>query len=120
MSSNLSPIAVVGVAYRAPGVGRKGLYEFLAEARSAFSPIPKERFQQDSYCYNDSEKPGVFAPKGAHFLPDDIYAFDAPFFNMNTEEATSMDPQYRRLTHLYSPLFMWLQDWTLMVVRYDA
>ncbi|MCJ1251296.1 hypothetical protein MMC30_008528 [Trapelia coarctata] len=92
-----SPIAVVGVAYRAPGTGRKGLYDFLAEAKSAFSPIPKDRFEQEAYCYNDSEKAGVFAPKGAHFLPYDIYAFDAPFFNMNGEEVTSMDPQHRMI-----------------------
>lgn len=90
-----SPIAIVGVAYRAPGTGRKGLYDFLAEAKSAFSPIPKSRFEQEAYCYDDSEKAGVFAPKGAHFLPEDIYAFDAPFFNMTGEEVTSMDPQHR-------------------------
>ncbi|TPX07065.1 uncharacterized protein E0L32_011053 [Thyridium curvatum] len=92
-----SPIAIVGVAYRAPGTGRKGLYEYLAEAKSAFSPIPKDRFEQEAYNYNDSEKAGVFAPKGAHFLPGDIYAFDAPFFNMNGEEVTSMDPQHRMM-----------------------
>ncbi|KFA72676.1 hypothetical protein S40288_03374 [Stachybotrys chartarum IBT 40288] len=96
-ASILSPIAVVGVAYRAPGVGRKGLYEYLCEAKSAFSTIPKDRFEQEAYCYNDSEKAGVFAPKGAHFLPEDIYAFDAPFFNMNGEEVTSMDPQHRMM-----------------------
>lgn len=94
--STHSPIAIIGFAYRAPGTGRKGLYDFLAEAKSAFSPIPKDRFEQGAYCYNDPEKAGIFAPKGAHFLPDDIYAFDAPFFNMNGEEVTSMDPQHRK------------------------
>lgn len=95
--TNQSPIAVVGVAYRAPGTGRKGLHDFLAKAKSAFSPIPKDRFQEEAYSYNDSEKPGVFAAKGAYFLPGDVYAFDAPFFNMNGEEVTSMDPQHRTL-----------------------
>ena len=97
-STNQTPLAVVGVSYRAPGVGRKGLYEFLAQAKSAFSPIPKDRFQQEAYNYPDSEKPGVFAAKGAHFLPGDIYAFDAPFFNLNGEEVMSMDPQHRMST----------------------
>lgn len=90
-----SPIAVVGVAYRAPGIGRKGLYEFLAEGKSAFSPVPKERFEQGAYHHRNSEKAGVFSPEGAHFLPDDIYAFDAPFFNLNADEVRSMDPQHR-------------------------
>ncbi|PNY26666.1 Polyketide synthase [Tolypocladium capitatum] len=96
-SLSQSPIAVIGVAYRAPGVGRKGLWDFLMEAKSAFSPIPKDRFEQEAYCYKDAEKAGIFAPKGAHFLPDNIYAFDAPFFNMNGEEVTSMDPQHRMM-----------------------
>jgi acyl transferase domain-containing protein len=101
-----SPIAVVGIAYRAPGTGRKGLYEFLADAQSAFSPVPKDRFQQEAYHFKDPEKGGVFSPDGAHFLSDDIYAFDAPFFNMTAEEARSMDPQhraYRAALHLFGP-----------------
>jgi acyl transferase domain-containing protein len=91
------PIAVVGYAYRAPGVGRKKLWEFLAEAKSAFSPVPPDRFEQDSFYHFNSEKAGCFSSKGGHFLPNDIYAFDAPFFGITTEEATSMDPQHRML-----------------------
>ena len=92
-----SPMAVVGYAYRAPGVGRKGLWEFLVDAKSAFSRVPEDRFEQDAYYHSNPEKAGTFASKGAHFLPDDVYAFDAPFFNMNEEEVTSMDPQHRMI-----------------------
>ncbi|KAK2053251.1 hypothetical protein LY76DRAFT_668243 [Colletotrichum caudatum] len=91
------PIAVIGVAYRAPGVGRKGLSDFLSDARSAFSRVPKDRFDHESFHYSDSAKPGALSAKGAYFLPDDIYAFDAPFFNITAEEAVSMDPQIRVL-----------------------
>ncbi|KAJ4999818.1 Highly reducing polyketide synthase ACRTS2 [Colletotrichum sp. SAR 10_66] len=96
------PIAVIGVAYRAPGVGRKGLFDFLSEARSAFSRVPKDRFDHESFHYNDSAKPGALSAKGAYFLPDDIYAFDAPFFNITAEEAVSMDPQIHVVLKLAS------------------
>ncbi|KAL3458715.1 hypothetical protein BJX64DRAFT_301730 [Aspergillus heterothallicus] len=91
------PIAVVGVAYRLPGTGRKGIYEYLSEGKSAFSPIPKDRFEQEAYHSKNSEQGGVFSPEGAHFLTDDIYTFDAAFYNMTAEEVTSIDPQHRLL-----------------------
>lgn len=91
------PIAVVGYAYRAPGVGRKQLWEFLAEAKSAFSSVPPDRFQQDAFYHHNPEKAGCISSKGGHFLSDDIYAFDAPFFNITAEEAASIDPQHRML-----------------------
>ncbi|KAG5990122.1 Type I Iterative PKS [Claviceps spartinae] len=33
--------------------------------------------------------------EGAHFLPEDVYAFDAAFFHMRVEEARASDPQHR-------------------------
>lgn len=71
-----TPIAVVGYAYRAPGVGRRGLWEFLVDAKSAFSRVPEDRFRQDTFYHPDADKTGCFHSKGGHFLPDDIYAFD--------------------------------------------
>ncbi|KAK6858910.1 Highly reducing polyketide synthase ACRTS2 [Apiospora arundinis] len=91
------PLAIIGYAYRAPGVGRKGLWEFLKEAKSAWSPIPPERFKQDAFYHPDPEKCGSFTSKGGHFLPDDIYAFDAAFFNLKADEARVVDPQHRLL-----------------------
>jgi acyl transferase domain-containing protein len=34
---------------------------------------------------------------GVHFLKDGVAAFDAPFFNITTEEATALDPRHRLL-----------------------
>ncbi|KAK8005776.1 hypothetical protein PG990_011813 [Apiospora arundinis] len=93
MESN-TPLAVVGYAYRAPGVGRKGLWEFLADAKSAWSEVPADRFNKDAF-YHAGDKPGFFPSEGGHFLPDDVYAFDASFFNIKAEEARSLDPQTR-------------------------
>ncbi|KAH8797946.1 putative polyketide synthase [Xylogone sp. PMI_703] len=92
-----SSIAIIGVSYRAPGVGRKGLWEYLAEAKSAFSKVPADRFDQDAFYYHNPEKAGCFSSKGGHFLPDDVYAFDAPFFNLRPEEARAVDPHHRIL-----------------------
>jgi acyl transferase domain-containing protein len=33
--------------------------------------------------------------KGGHFLAEDPFRFDAPFFNITREEAAAMDPQHR-------------------------
>ncbi|KAL8922238.1 MAG: hypothetical protein Q9208_005317 [Pyrenodesmia sp. 3 TL-2023] len=95
--SQRPPIAIVGYTYRAPGVGRKGLWEFLEEGKSAWSPVPPDRFNQHAYHHPNAEKPGFISSKGAHFLPDDIYAFDPSFFRISAEEARSMDPQHRIL-----------------------
>lgn len=92
-----SPIAIVGLAYRAPGVGRNGLWEFLSEAKSAWSRVPADRFDQDAFYHPDCSKAGTFSSQGAHFLPDDIYSFDAPYFNLRPEEARAVDPQHRMM-----------------------
>lgn len=94
---NNTPLAIVGFSYRAPGVGRKGLWEYLAESKSAFSKAPKERFDQDAYYHPNREKSGCISSKGAHFLPDDVYGFDAPFFNLRADEARAIDPQLRMI-----------------------
>lgn len=92
-----TPIAVIGYGYRAPGIGRKGLWEYLAQARSAWSKIPATRFDHSAFSNTPSgpDRSGVFRIDGAHFVPDDVFAFDAPFFNMRPEEAKNTDPQFR-------------------------
>ncbi|KAF2769157.1 putative polyketide synthase [Teratosphaeria nubilosa] len=88
-------IAVIGYAYRAPGVGRTGLWDFLEQARNAWSPIPQERFDARAYHHTSNEKPGCLTSQGGHFLPGDVFAFDAPFFNLKPDEARFLDPQVR-------------------------
>nr|ALQ32775.1 putative polyketide synthase [Fusarium babinda] len=92
-----SPIAIVGLSYRAPGVGRKGLWEYLAEAKSAWSKVPADRFDYDAFHHPDKDKAGCIAAVGGHFLPEDIYSYDAPFFNLRPEEARAVDPHHRML-----------------------
>ncbi|KAI0406425.1 polyketide synthase [Xylaria palmicola] len=95
--SQRKPLAVVGYAYRAPGVGRKGLFEFLEQGKSAWSKVPADRFNHAAYYHPEHSKPGFISSQGGHFLPDDLYAFDPAFFNIKADEARSMDPQHRLL-----------------------
>nr|POF16687.1 highly reducing polyketide synthase azab [Quercus suber] len=95
--SQRQPLAIVGYAYRAPDVGRKGLWEFLEQGRLAWSPVPSNRFNHDAYYHPNAEKAGFISSKGGHFLPDDPYAFDPSFFKISAEEAKFMDPQQRCL-----------------------
>jgi acyl transferase domain-containing protein len=92
-----TPIAVIGLSYRAPGIGRTGIWDYLSQARSAWSNIPADRFEKSAYYKLGADKSGVFRAQGAHFVPDDIYAFDAGFFNMRAEEAQNSDPQHRMM-----------------------
>ncbi|KAK4098855.1 putative polyketide synthase [Parathielavia hyrcaniae] len=97
MSLQDTPIAVVGMAYRAPSIGGKGIWDYLAQARSAWTTFPEHRFDVSAYRKPGADKSGVFRAEGAHFLPGDIYSFDAAFFNMRAEEAKNADPQHRLL-----------------------
>ncbi|KAJ5340883.1 hypothetical protein N7541_010007 [Penicillium brevicompactum] len=73
------------------------LWELCTRARSGWSPIPKDRFSVDAFHHPNPSKVGCFNPKGGYFLEEDLARFDAPFFNLSVQEATSMDPQQRML-----------------------
>lgn len=92
--ANQEPIAVIGMSYRAPGIGRKGLWDYLAQARSAWTRVPADRFQESAYYRRGGDRTGVMSTQGAHFI-DDPYGFDAAFFNMRADEAKHADPQHR-------------------------
>lgn len=94
-----SPIAIIGYACRLPGQvsSPNDLWELCTRKRSGWSTIPKDRFSFDAFHHPNASKLGTFNPTGGYFLQDDIARFDAPFFNITAQEATSMDPQQRLL-----------------------
>jgi acyl transferase domain-containing protein len=59
MATNDVPIAVIGISYRAPGVGKTGLWEYLSQARSAWTDVPKDRFDHTAYFRPVSAFPTV-------------------------------------------------------------
>ena len=94
-----SKIAIIGMACRLPGEVStvEEFWDLCARGRSAWSPIPKERFNADAFYHPNQDRPGSFNPTGAHFVKEDVGLFDAPFFNITLQEARSMDPQQRIL-----------------------
>ncbi|KAF7195137.1 Highly reducing polyketide synthase PKS2 [Pseudocercospora fuligena] len=90
-------IAIIGFGFRAPDGAHRDLLSYLSAAKCAWSSIPRERFDQNAFYHPDSQKTGALSIRGGHFLQDDVFAFDAPFFSISPQEAKIMDPQHRML-----------------------
>ena len=97
--STPEPIAVIGYSCRLPGhvTTPTDLWELCTRARSGWSNIPSDRFSCEAFHHPNPSKIGTFNPTGGYFLQDDVAKFDAPFFKITAQEATSMDPQQRLL-----------------------
>ncbi|KAJ5403181.1 hypothetical protein N7509_003052 [Penicillium cosmopolitanum] len=94
-TSWVQDIAVVGMSCRFPDEADsvQNFWDFICKGRSAYSENP-ERWNPDAFCF-PGKKANASLPRGAHFLKQDIAAFDANFFNISKVEAESMDPQQR-------------------------
>lgn len=92
-------IAIVGMSCRLPGniTTPDEFWELCSRARTGWSEIPKERFDIASFHHPNPGKNGCFNPIGGNFLKEDLGLFDAPFFSLTAQEATSMDPLQRLL-----------------------
>ncbi|KAI0382791.1 putative polyketide synthase [Hypomontagnella monticulosa] len=95
----LTPIAVVGMACRFPGGASNPskLWDMIAKKQSGRCEIPKTRMNVDAFYHPDPDRNGTFNIRAAHFLEEDISAFDAAFFSISPAEATGMDPQQRMM-----------------------
>jgi acyl transferase domain-containing protein len=93
------PIAIVGMSCRLPGnvTTPDEFWELCSRARTGWSEIPKQRFENASFHHPNPGKSGCFNAVGGNFLKEDVGLFDAPFFSLTAQEATSMDPQQRLL-----------------------
>ncbi|KAI9658024.1 MAG: hypothetical protein M1821_002684 [Bathelium mastoideum] len=96
---NLEPIAVVGMAFRGPQEAESPstLWDAIVKKRSLMTELPKNRFNQSAFCDNENPRMGILNVRGGHFMQESPSAFDAPFFSISSEEASSMDPQQRWL-----------------------
>ncbi len=94
-----APVAVVGMACRLSGdvSTPEQFWELCSRARSGWSEIPRERFNNSSFHHPNPGKSGCHNPIGGHFLKEDLGLFDAQFFNITAQEAISLDPQQRIL-----------------------
>ncbi|KAK2756655.1 polyketide synthase [Arachnomyces sp. PD_36] len=96
-TKSFTPIAICGYSCKLPGdaTDAEGLWRMCEEGRSAWSGIPQDRFSQKAFYNASRDEPGTTTVAGGHFLAEDVYAFDASFFNMSVETAMSMDPAVR-------------------------
>ncbi|KAI1808155.1 ketoacyl-synt-domain-containing protein [Daldinia bambusicola] len=95
----LMPIAIIGMSCRLPGdVSSPGdFWKLLTKGRSAWSKIPRDRFNQEAYNHPNPEKKGTINSQGGYFLSQNLEMFDPGFFDMTRKEAETMDPTQRLL-----------------------
>ncbi|PYH98773.1 ketoacyl-synt-domain-containing protein [Aspergillus ellipticus CBS 707.79] len=96
--ASLEPVAIIGTGCRLPGSASSPskLWDLLHHPRNVASKAPSDRFSHDAFYHPDGHH-GTSSSPESYFLTEDIWAFDAPFFNISHAEAESMDPQQRLL-----------------------
>jgi acyl transferase domain-containing protein len=92
----LDPIAIVGIACRAPGGAEDpdALWRLLAAGKTTARKIPVDRFDAAPWHDADPSAPGKIAAVHGSFL-DQIDQFDPEYFGIPPREAEQMDPQQR-------------------------
>jgi hypothetical protein len=110
------PIAIVGLGCRFPGEAGNpnGFWELLSKGESAWSKVPRNRFDIDGYHHPSSDRGGAVSSQSlvlngrvlinyqiitnsGFFLKQDPAKWDAAFFSMTPAEAAGTDPQQRIL-----------------------
>lgn len=59
--NEVMPIAVVGMGFRGPGEATsvEEFWKMISEAREAWSPIPKEKWNNDAFYHPDGNRNGT-------------------------------------------------------------
>ena len=91
-TDKMKPVAVVGLACRYPGdaTSPSAFYDLLIDGRSAWSEVPKNRYNIDSYWHPNKDRIGTTTARGGHWLKGDPAYFDAPVSNYQHGEQTDM------------------------------
>ena len=94
---SVEPIAVVGMACRAPSAkSPEELWQLVRAGRDAITDIPKTRWNAQDYYDPRPGTPGkAYTLRGGFVEQAD--KFDASFFGISAREAEGMDPQQRLL-----------------------
>ncbi|CAK7271096.1 hypothetical protein SEPCBS119000_004425 [Sporothrix epigloea] len=100
-------IAVVGMACRFPGDADniENFWAMIRDGKDAWSEIPSDRFNTKGWYHPDPNRPGSFHIRGAHFIKQDIAAFDAPAIDVKTSSwypyDLALQHSYQRLLRLF-------------------
>ncbi|PLB48173.1 hypothetical protein P170DRAFT_410869 [Aspergillus steynii IBT 23096] len=97
--SSAEPIALVGIGCRFPGASSTPakFWDLLSKPKDVGAPVPKDRWDGDSFYNNRSGNHGTSNASESYFLSENVAAFDTSFFNISAREAESIDPQQRLL-----------------------
>ncbi|KAK3689344.1 hypothetical protein B0T22DRAFT_427611 [Podospora appendiculata] len=91
-------IAIVGLSCRFPGdaASPSGFWELLKNGRSGFSETT-DRYNADAFYHpiGGGSRQNVIPTKGGYFLKENLFVFDAAFFNITATEAMALDPRQR-------------------------
>nr|MCU0535566.1 polyketide synthase [Hydrococcus sp. Prado102] len=91
----MEPIAIVGIGCRFPKAKNPEAYwQLLCNGIDAIAPIPKERWDIDSFYHPSPDSPGKMNVRWGGFL-EEVDRFDAEFFGMSADEVEHTDPQQR-------------------------
>ncbi|KAI8627782.1 putative polyketide synthase [Xylariaceae sp. FL1651] len=71
--------------------------DMLVKGRSAWSEVPKNRYNIDAYWHPSKQRIGTTTARGAHWMKEDPALFDASVISMTASEAAALDPQLRML-----------------------
>jgi acyl transferase domain-containing protein len=79
--SSSDDVAVIGMSCRFPGdaTSPESFFEMLKKGDSAWSEVPKERFDIDTYYHPSHGHKGTIVARGGYFLKEDPANWDAPF-----------------------------------------
>jgi acyl transferase domain-containing protein len=91
------PIAICGFALKFPqeAATEEAFWTMLVEKRSAMTEFPPDRMNINGF-YHPSRSQSL-RTRGAHFILEDVGAFDADFFSITPSVAAAMDPMQRLL-----------------------
>jgi acyl transferase domain-containing protein/NADPH:quinone reductase-like Zn-dependent oxidoreductase/acyl carrier protein/short-subunit dehydrogenase len=97
--SDRARIAIIGAAFRMPGVGSEGFWEALLAGRNLVSSVESSRWAQEALLHSRKNEPGTTYTFAAGSIGD-VSRFDATFFGISPREAEQMDPQQRLLLEM--------------------
>lgn len=100
--SSSDPIAIVGMAIRAPGgvENPEDLWNFLLEKRSGSCRVPKSRYNVDGF-HSPVPKHGTVQTTEGYFLDAvSLDRFDVSHFTFSRQEVEQMDPCQRQLLEI--------------------
>jgi len=98
-SSDLQPLAIVGLGCRFPGGAHDAdrYLDFLRRQGDGVVPQPADRWSLERFHDPEPDAAGRTPVRQGGFLQTDIFSFDPTFFGISPREAAAIDPQQRLL-----------------------